>query len=113
MTKAQDWKDPLVTEYILLCKLKLENVTHEVDHECSWKRQNDDLRWFWGAQRSHDWGSPNGWLIWFKCRTVRVYMGFSLGQTCELLFVRGTISFYNEKLQIFPVGEGARWNVSM
>ena len=38
---------------------------------------------------------------------------FSGGQTCELLFVRGTISFYNEKLQILPVGEGVMWNVSM
>ena len=38
---------------------------------------------------------------------------FFLGQTCELLFVRGTISFYNEKLQILPVGEGVMWNVSM
>ena len=113
MTKAQAWKDPSVTEYIPFCKLKSENVTHEADHERSRKRQNDDLRRFRGAQRSHDWGSPNGWLIWFKCRTVRVYRGFFPGQTCELLFVRGTISFYNEKLQILPVGEGARWNVSM
>ena len=58
-------------------------------------------------------GSPNGWLIWFKYRIVRVYRGFSPGKTCELLFVRGTISFYNQKLQILPVGEGAMWNVSM
>ena len=36
---------------------------------------------------------------------------FSCGQTCELLFVRGTISFYNEKLQIVPVGEGVMWKV--
>ena len=78
MTKAQFWKDPSVTEYIPFCKLKSKNVTHEVDHERSRKRQNDDLRRFRGAQRSHDWGSPNGWLIWFKCRTVRVYRGFFL-----------------------------------
>ena len=26
---------------------------------------------------------------------------FSLEKTCELLFVRGTTSFYNKKLQIF------------
>ena len=46
-------------------KLKSKNVTHEVNHEYSQKRQNGDLRRFQGAQRSHDWGSPNGWLIWF------------------------------------------------
>ena len=43
MTKAQAWKDPSVTEYIPFCKLTSENVTHEVDHERSRKRQNDDL----------------------------------------------------------------------
>ena len=43
----------------------------------------------------------------------RVYRGFFPGKTCELLFVRGTTSFYNKKLQILPVGEGAMWNVPM
>ena len=36
-----------------------------------------------------------------------------LGSTCELLFVRGTTSFYNKKLKIVPIGEGAVWNVKM
>ena len=58
-------------------------------------------------------GIPRGWLIWFKYRKVGVYKGFFPGKTCELLFVRGTTSFYNKKLQIFPVGEGAMWNVPM
>ena len=57
-------------------KLKSENVTHEVNHEYSRKRQNGDIRRFWGAQRWHGWGSPRGWLIWFKYRKVRVYKGF-------------------------------------
>ena len=35
VTKSQAWKDPSVTEYIPLCKLKSENVTHEADHERS------------------------------------------------------------------------------
>ena len=39
--------------------------------------------------------------------------GFFPGKTCELLFVRGTTSFYNKKLQILPIGEGAVWNVQM
>ena len=30
MTKSQAWKDPSVTEYIPFCKLKSENVMHEV-----------------------------------------------------------------------------------
>ena len=47
-------------------KLKSENVTHEVNHEYSQKIQNGDIRWFSGAQRSHGWGSPRDWLIWFK-----------------------------------------------
>ena len=33
--------------------------------------------------------------------------GFFPGKTCESLVVRGTTLFYNNKLQIFPVGEGA------
>ena len=79
VTLSQAWKDTSVTKYIPFCKSKLENVTHEADHERLQKRQNDDLRRFRGAQRSHNWGSPNGWLIWFKCRTVRVYRGLSPG----------------------------------
>ena len=38
---------------------------------------------------------------------------FSPGETCEPFVVRGTTSFYNNKLQILPVGEGAAWNVRM
>ena len=84
-----------------------------MNHEYSRKRQNGDIRRFRGAQMSHDWGSSNGWLIWFKYRKVRVYRGFFPGKTYELLFVRGTISFYNQQLQILPIGEGDMWNVSM
>ena len=39
--------------------------------------------------------------------------GFFPRETCESLVVRGTTSFYNHKLQIFPVGKGAMWNVRM
>ena len=34
-------------------------------------------------------------------------------ETCELLVVRGTISFCNNKITILPVGESAAWNVQM
>ena len=49
----------------------------------------------------------------YKDRKVRGNGGFFPGKTCELLFVRGTTSFYNKKLQILPIGEGAVWNVQM
>ena len=77
------------------------------------KDKNEDIKRLGGTQRSHDWGSPSGSLIWFKYKKVRTYRGFFLGKTCELLFVRGTTSFYNKKLQILPVGEGAMWDVQM
>ena len=38
---------------------------------------------------------------------------FSLKKLVNHLLVRGTISFYNQKLQILPVGGSAMWNVSM
>ena len=52
---------------------------------------------------------------WFglNIRKLKFTGAFSLEKTCELLFVRGTTSFYNKKSQIFPVGEGAVWNVQM
>ena len=59
-------------------------------------------------------GSSSGQLFQFKYLKVRTDRGFFQGEkTCKLLFVRGTISFYNEKLQILHVGEGGMWNVSM
>ena len=71
------------------------------------------LNGFWGSQRSDNWGSPR--VLWFlyKERKVRENGGFFLGETCEPLVVRGTTSFYNNKLQIFPVGKGVVWNVQM
>ena len=49
----------------------------------------------------------------YKDRKFRGNRGFFPGKTCELLFIRGTTSFYNKKLQIFPVGEGVVWNSQM
>ena len=68
----------------------------------------------WGAERSFIWGAS---------QTV---CSHSLN-TCKLEFrrnffpekiaihslVRGTISFYREKLQLLPAGESEMWNVSM
>ena len=38
---------------------------------------------------------------------------FSLEKLVNHLLVRGTISFYNQKLQLLLVGETTMWNVSM
>ena len=57
-------------------------------------------------------GATQGFLLfWFKYRKVRVYKGFFPRGTCEPVVVRGTTSFYNNKLQILPIGEGVVWNV--
>ena len=82
-------------------------------HEYSQKRQNCEIKQFLGAQRSNGWGSPRVLLFLYKERKVREDRGFFLGKTSKPLFVKGTTSFYNKKLQILPVGEGAVWNVSM
>ena len=54
---------------------------------------------------------PKGFVVLYKDRKVRGDGGFFPGKTCESLILRGTTSFYNNKLQIFPVGEGVVWNV--
>ena len=67
----------------------------------------------WGSPNITRLGQPKGSTVWFKYRKVRGNRGFFPGETCEPLVVRGTTSFYNNKLQIFPVGEVAVWNVRM
>ena len=67
----------------------------------------------WGSPKVTRLGQPKGFDVLFKYRKVRGNWGFFLGETCEPLVVRGTTSFYNNKLQILPVGEGAVWNVRM
>ena len=66
-----------------------------------------------GSRKVKGRGNPKVLASLYKDRKVRGKGGFFPGKTCELLFVRGTTSFYNKKLQIFPVGEGAVWNVQM
>ena len=67
-----------------------------------------------GEPKGHTMGETQT-VGWFGLNVGQLEFtgAFFLGQTCELLFVRGTISFYNEKLQILPIGEGAVWNVQM
>ena len=65
----------------------------------------------WGSSKVTQWGNPMVLLFLYKDRKVRGNEGFFPGETCEPLVVRGTTSFYNNKLQILPVGEGVVWNV--
>ena len=67
----------------------------------------------WGSPKVTWLGQPKGFAVLFKYRKVRGNWGFFPGETCEPLVVRGTTSFYNNKLQIFPVGEGPVWNARM
>ena len=67
----------------------------------------------WGAERSPGRGIPRVLLFFYKYRRIRGNEGFFPREICEPLVVRGTTSFYNNKLQIFPVGEGVVWNVQM
>ena len=44
-------------------KLKSESVTHKVNHEYSWKRQNDDIRRFWRSPKVIGLGKPKGLAV--------------------------------------------------
>ena len=67
----------------------------------------------WEVGRSRA-GKPKGFGVFcIKIGNLEGIRGFFPEKTCELLFVRGTTSFYNKKLQILPVGEGAVWNIQM
>ena len=60
-------------------------------------------------------GSPSDLELSFKYLKVELKRDlFFPGKTCKpFLLVRGTISFYNQKLQLLPAGESEMWNVSM
>ena len=47
----------------------------------------------------------------FESRTEKGL--FPLEKICKPFVCRGTTSFYNQKLQLLPVGESKMWNVSM
>ena len=56
-------------------------------------------------------GNPKVLGFLYKDRRVRGNGGFFHEKNCEPLVVRGTTSFYNNKLQILLIGEGVVWNV--
>ena len=58
-------------------------------------------------------GNPNDLLFCLNTEKLEVTRTFSLEKIVNHLLVRGTISFYNQKLQLLPVGESDMWNVSM
>ena len=86
------------------------------------------MKWTMSAHRKdkmmifNGFGEPKGHTIgaaqtvgWFGLNRGQLeFIGaFFPGKICVLLFVRGTTSFYNKKLQILHVGEGAMWNLPM
>ena len=54
-----------------------------------------------GEPEGHAAGQPKGFVVLYKYRKFRGNGGFLPGETCEPLVVRGTTSFYNNKLQSF------------
>ena len=98
-TKYADLKSPSVTQLIMSLRRKDEKEEYETLEE----------------PKSHTFGggNPSGLLILFKYLKVRIYRGFFPGKTCNLILVGGIISFYNKKLQIWPVGGSDVWKISM
>ena len=71
------------------------------------------LNSFW-EPKGQTVGEAQSFLVFlYKDRKVRGNWGFFPRKTCEILFVRGTTSFYNKKFQILPTREGVVWNVRM
>ena len=96
--KGADLKSPSVTQPIMSLRRKDEKEGYETFEE----------------PKSHTFGgNPSGLLFLFKYLKVRSDKGFFPGKTCNLMLVRGTISFYDQRLQILPVGESVMWNISM
>ena len=59
------------------------------------------------------WGSLRGLLYSLNRVELALRRGFfSLEKICKHSVVRGTISFYNEKLQFWHAGRSAIWNAS-
>ena len=75
------------------------------------KKQNCEIKRFW-EPKGQTVGEAQGFYCFcINGGNLKKRRRFFPGKTCDLLFVRGTTSFYNKKLKIFPVGEGAVWNV--
>ena len=104
-SKRQNWKQQR-------CRSE-RSISYSVDSELAQKRWK---RGIWNVRRtekSHVWVKPKRPTVEFKYVKDRTYGGFFPGKTCNLILVRGTISFYNQRLQILPVGGSAVWNMSM
>ena len=58
-------------------------------------------------------GKPKRFTVCLNTGKLEVTRTFSWENFVNHLFVRGTTSFYNQKLQLLPTGESEIWNVSM
>ena len=68
------------------------------------------------TKKTRDWnvGEVTKRLGWFLYKwKEREGSGIFAGETCELLVVRGTTLFCNNKITILPIGESTVWNVQM
>ena len=72
-----------------------------MNHEHSQTDKTMKLKWF-GEPKGHSGrGSPRVLLFLYKYRKVRGNQRFFPGETCDPLVVRGTTSFYNNKITNF------------
>ena len=77
-----------------------------LNHEHSQNDKTMRLKWLGGNPKVLSW-------FLYKYTKFRRGEGIFPNEACELLVVRGTISFCNNKITILPVGESAVWNVQM
>ena len=95
--KGIDLKGPSVTQLIMSLRRKDAKEGYEMLEE----------------PKSHTFGgNPSGLRICLNIWKLEVIGTFSLEKLVNHLLVRGTISFYNQKLQLLPAGESEMWNVS-
>ena len=96
--KSADLKGPSVAQLIMSMRRK--------DEKRDMKRsKNRKVRRLWG--------NPSDLLFCLNIWKLIARGGFFPWETCNLMLVRGTISFYNQGLQILPVGGSTMWNMSM
>ena len=87
--------------------------SYPTDHALTNKRWKRGI-WSVGEPKCQRFGETQV-VCWFCLNfwKLEVTRTFSLEKLVHHLLVRGTISFYNQKRQLFPAGESEMWNVSM
>ena len=86
--------------------LKGPSVTHPTMGVCR-KDRKEGSETFKGLESHTFGGRPNDLLCSLNIGKLELRRGFFPRKLVNHLLVRGTISFYNQKTAIFPVGESA------